>query len=52
MDAAPVRLEKLSHYFGSGSLRKQILFDLDAEIRAGEIVILTGPSGSGAGFGG
>lgn len=47
MDAAPVRLEKLNHYFGSGALRKQILFDLDAEIRAGEIVILTGPSGSG-----
>jgi len=47
MDAAPVRLEKLNHYFGSGALRKQILFDLDAEIRTGEIVILTGPSGSG-----
>jgi putative ABC transport system ATP-binding protein len=47
MEEAPVRLEKLSHYFGSGALRKQILFDLDAEIRAGEIVILTGPSGSG-----
>jgi putative ABC transport system ATP-binding protein len=47
MDAAPVRLEKLSHFYGSGALRKQILFDLDAEIRAGEIVILTGPSGSG-----
>lgn len=47
MDAAPVRLEKLNHHFGSGALRKQILFDLDAEIRAGEIVILTGPSGSG-----
>ena len=47
MEAAPVRLEKLSHYFGSGALRRQILFDLDAEIRAGEIVILTGPSGSG-----
>jgi len=47
MDAAPVRLERLNHYFGSGALRKQILFDLDEEIRAGEIVILTGPSGSG-----
>jgi putative ABC transport system ATP-binding protein len=47
MDTVPVRLEKLNHFFGSGALRKQILFDLDAEIRAGEIVILTGPSGSG-----
>ena len=32
MDAAPVRLEGLSHYFGSGALRKQILFDLEEEL--------------------
>jgi putative ABC transport system ATP-binding protein len=37
----------VSHAFGSGALRKQILFDVSAEITAGEIVILTGPSGSG-----
>jgi putative ABC transport system ATP-binding protein len=42
-----VRLDNLSHYYGKGELRKQVLYDIDLEIRAGEIVILTGPSGSG-----
>jgi putative ABC transport system ATP-binding protein len=42
-----IRIEGLAHYYGSGALRRQILFDVDAEIRAGEIVIVTGPSGSG-----
>jgi putative ABC transport system ATP-binding protein len=37
----------LSHYFGEGRLRKQVLYDLDLELMTGEIVILTGPSGSG-----
>jgi putative ABC transport system ATP-binding protein len=44
---ALVTVDKVSHYFGAGQLRKQILFDVSAEIAAGEIVILTGPSGSG-----
>jgi len=43
----PIRVESLSHYFGKGNLRKQILFDISTEIPAGEIVIVTGPSGSG-----
>lgn len=47
MRDAPIVVEKLSHWFGEGGLRKQILFDVDAVIRAGEVVILTGPSGSG-----
>ncbi len=42
-----IAASKLSHHFGEGQLRKQVLFDVDLEIRAGEIVILTGPSGSG-----
>lgn len=42
-----IRLEKLSHYYGSGNLRKQILFDLDLHIDEGQIVILSGPSGCG-----
>ncbi len=37
----------LNHYFGEGSLRKQVLFGIDLEINPGEIVIMTGPSGSG-----
>jgi putative ABC transport system ATP-binding protein len=42
-----IAAEGVSHYFGAGQLRKQILFDVSATITAGEIVILTGPSGSG-----
>ncbi|MDF5718702.1 MAG: DevA family ABC transporter ATP-binding protein, partial [Rhizonema sp. NSF051] len=35
------------HYYGKGSLKKQILFDINLEVYSGEIVIMTGPSGSG-----
>jgi putative ABC transport system ATP-binding protein len=42
-----ITVDKVSHYFGSGQLKKQILFEVSAEIASGEIVILTGPSGSG-----
>jgi putative ABC transport system ATP-binding protein len=44
---AVVDIECLNHYYGQGSLRKQILFDINLQIYAGEIVLLTGPSGSG-----
>lgn len=37
----------ISFWFGQGELRKQILFEIDLEIREGEVVLLTGPSGSG-----
>jgi putative ABC transport system ATP-binding protein len=37
----------LNHYFGQGSLRKQVLFDINLKVYPGEIVIMTGPSGSG-----
>jgi putative ABC transport system ATP-binding protein len=43
----PVTLRGVNHFFGSGTLRKQILFGIDLDLSAGEIVILTGPSGSG-----
>ena len=46
MDPA-IRIQGLNHHFGAGPLRKQILFDISAEIFPGEIVINTGPSGSG-----
>ena len=44
---ALITVDAVSHHFGTGQLRKQILFDVSAEVTAGEIVILTGPSGSG-----
>lgn len=44
---APIVVENLSHYYGKGALRRQILFDVSTTIPAGEIVIVTGPSGSG-----
>ena len=46
MDAA-ISVRNLNHFFGTGPLRKQILFDISADITPGEIVINTGPSGSG-----
>jgi putative ABC transport system ATP-binding protein len=42
-----IRIRNLNHYYGAGSLRKQVLFDISTDIYPGEIVILTGPSGSG-----
>jgi putative ABC transport system ATP-binding protein len=42
-----IALRNLNHYFGKGSLKKQILFDINLQIWSGEIVIVTGPSGSG-----
>jgi putative ABC transport system ATP-binding protein len=37
----------INYFFGDGDGRRQILSDINLEIRIGEIVILTGPSGSG-----
>jgi putative ABC transport system ATP-binding protein len=42
-----IAVQNLDHYFGYGSLRKQVLFDISLTINAGEIIIMTGPSGSG-----
>jgi putative ABC transport system ATP-binding protein len=42
-----VSLREVSHFFGQGELQKQILFDVSADIFAGEIVMVMGPSGSG-----
>jgi putative ABC transport system ATP-binding protein len=40
-------INHLNHYYGKGTLIKQVLFNISLEIYAGEIVIMTGPSGSG-----
>ena len=45
--SALIQVRDLAHYFGKGSLRRQILFNVNAEIQPGEIIIMTGPSGSG-----
>lgn len=42
-----IRAQALSHYFGSGELRKQVLFENHLTVYPGEIIIMTGPSGSG-----
>ncbi len=42
-----ISISNLSHYYGAGALKKQILFDIQLDIQFGEIVIMTGPSGSG-----
>ncbi len=42
-----ISVHNLDHFFGSGKLRKQALFNINLEIEKGEIVIMTGPSGSG-----
>ncbi|MEJ1930999.1 DevA family ABC transporter ATP-binding protein [Nostoc sp. NIES-2111] len=42
-----ISISHLNHYYGESSLKKQILFDINLEIKPGEIVIMTGPSGSG-----
>jgi putative ABC transport system ATP-binding protein len=47
MSEAPIAFESVSHWYGEGALRRQILFDVTGSVRSGEIVILSGPSGSG-----
>jgi putative ABC transport system ATP-binding protein len=42
-----ISITHLNHYYGQGSLRKQVLFDINLQIYRGEILIMTGPSGSG-----
>jgi len=44
---AVISVGDLDHYFGKGQLKKQVLFDINLEIKSGEIVLMTGPSGSG-----
>jgi putative ABC transport system ATP-binding protein len=48
MSSEPVlALRNVSHFFGEGELRRQVLYDVSAAVEPGEIVLLTGPSGSG-----
>ncbi|MGL5083991.1 MAG: DevA family ABC transporter ATP-binding protein [Microcoleaceae cyanobacterium] len=47
MTESIVSIQHLNHFFGSTRLQKQVLFDINLELKAGEIVLLTGPSGCG-----
>ena len=42
-----VSIETLSHCFGQGSMRRQVLENISLRIDPGEVVLLTGPSGCG-----
>ena len=42
-----VAVRELSHWYGSGENRRQVLDRVDLTIHPGEVVLLTGPSGCG-----
>jgi putative ABC transport system ATP-binding protein len=42
-----VAIRSLNHFLGHNQLRRQVLFDINLEIKPQEVVILTGPSGAG-----
>lgn len=44
---APIAVQSLNFAFGSGETRKQVLFDINLTIEAGQLVVLMGASGSG-----
>jgi putative ABC transport system ATP-binding protein len=44
---AAIHLDGLSHWFGSGAMRRQVLQGVDLTVAPGEVVLLTGPSGCG-----
>ena len=44
---ATVAVDGLSHWYGTGAMRRQVLQGVDLTIQPGEVVLLTGPSGCG-----
>lgn len=42
-----VDVRGLNHWFGSGDMKKQALFDVNLTLRRGSFTVLMGPSGSG-----
>ena len=45
--SAAVDLKGLSHFYGTGTMRRQVLQGVNLTVAAGEVVLLTGPSGCG-----
>jgi putative ABC transport system ATP-binding protein len=45
--AAAIDVQDLCHWYGSGSMRRQVLQGVNLRVAAGEVVLLTGPSGCG-----
>ena len=46
-DPAPIVAENVSHSYGTGSMRRQVLQDINFRVDPGEVVLLTGPPGCG-----
>jgi len=42
-----IEIAGLSHWYGQGKMRRQVLEGVDLSIASGEVVLLTGPSGCG-----
>lgn len=42
-----ISIKNLNHFYGEGRLKKQILFDINLDLKSEEVIILEGPSGSG-----
>ncbi len=47
MNKQTIYINSLSHWYGRGSMRRQVLQSISMEIKSGEVVLLTGPSGCG-----
>ena len=45
--AAAIDVQGLCHWYGSGSMRRQVLQGMNLQVAVGEVVLLTGPSGCG-----
>ena len=46
-DETVVDVRGLNHWFGSGEMKKQALFDVNLILKRGSFTVLMGPSGSG-----